>query len=105
MRVMRFPQRAALVVGAAAVIGVASTGAGLSPTQQDPGPTEAPSQTAAPTASPSDEPVAAGPTGPRWLRSACNLAPEQLRRTIRGYYAGRSPELTFVSKAPHFFGD
>ena len=42
---------------------------------------------------------------PRWLRAACELPPEQLRRTIRGYYGGRSPELTFVAKEPHYFGD
>lgn len=99
---MRFPQRVALIVAAAAVVGVASTSAGLSPPQQATG---SPRPSTSGSTSPSKDPQIADGSGPGWLRSACTLPPEQLRRTIRGYYQGRSPELTFVSTAPHYFGN
>lgn len=102
---MRFSQRAALIVAAAAVVGVASTSAGVSPAQQDAGPTPTTSSSPSPAISPSKDVEVAKGSEPRWLRSACTLPPEQLRRTIRGYYRGRSPELTFVSTAPNYFGN
>jgi len=95
---MRFSRRATLVIGVAAIAGAASLSAGLSPTQEMPLPTTSPS---------AEQPAADDPVNgrTRWLRSACALPPEYLRRTIRGYYPGRSPELTYVAKAPHFFGN
>ncbi|MEA2451761.1 MAG: hypothetical protein QOG04_471 [Actinomycetota bacterium] len=106
MRRMRFPQRAIVIVTGAAIVGVASAGAGSSPMS----PSNDKEIVAAGTASPSPSPTATGKprvsaTGPRWKRSACKLPPEQLRRTLRGYFPGRSPELTFVPTEPDYFGN
>ena len=98
---MRFSHRAILIIGAATVIGIASTSAGLSPGQEPPDPRAAETDSAAPGTA---EQSASG-YEPRWLRSACALPPEQLRRTVRGYYPNRSPELTFVPTSPNFFGN
>lgn len=40
-----------------------------------------------------------------WRASVCSLPRDYLQRTLRGYFRGRSPELTFVPNEPHFFGD
>ena len=86
---MSFFSRAILVIAVATIAGAASLSAGSSPK-------------GSPRATASPESVDGQS---RWLRSACALPTEYLRRTIRGYYPGRSPELTFVPQAPHFFGD
>lgn len=99
---MRFSQRAALVIVVAALAGAAS-GAGLSLRQETPLDTTGPSPEATTTSSPTPGAPTVAPRN--WKASACALPREQLRRTLRGYYPGRSPELTFVAKAPHFFGE
>lgn len=101
---MRFAQRSAVVVAIAAVIGVAATGGSFTAGQG--GPTPSPSSSTSPTGSPEPrrDPAVNRGNEPRWLTSACTLQPELLRRTIRGYYPDRSPELTFVPKAPDYFG-
>lgn len=101
---MRFSQRAALIIAGAAVIGVLSTNAGISPAPPAQEASSSPSATTTPIPEATGKPVGSTVSGPRWLRSACKLPPEQLRRTLRGYYPGRSPELTFVSAEPHYFG-
>lgn len=40
-----------------------------------------------------------------WRASVCSLPEDILKRALRGYYPGRSPEITFVPNEPHFFGD
>ncbi|MEA2517442.1 MAG: hypothetical protein QOG16_1280 [Actinomycetota bacterium] len=108
---MRFGQRLGLIVAASVLVGtVATTNAGstgklpVSVAQQSASPSSSGSPTSSPSSSP--RPTSGGATsGPRWLRSACNLPPEQLRRTLRGYYERRSPELTFIPTEPNFFGN
>lgn len=39
-----------------------------------------------------------------WLRPSCRLPVEYLERTQRGYFDGRSPDVTVVPKAPNFTG-
>lgn len=67
-----------------------------------------------PTSSSSDGPMgelaapvaietAPAPKG-NWRQAACALPPEQLTRIARGYSPERSPDLTFVPRAPNFFG-
>lgn len=68
----------------------------------------APPPSTSPTASspsPETEPTfgVAGRRG--WKAATCAIPPHHLKRTLRGYYAGRSPELTFIPREPHFFGD
>ncbi|MDQ4024824.1 MAG: alkaline phosphatase family protein [Actinomycetota bacterium] len=50
------------------------------------------------------EPPLAMRERPAWLESACGLPLEHLRRIRRGYYRGRSPDVFFVPREPHFFG-
>jgi hypothetical protein len=40
-----------------------------------------------------------------WRKATCALPRDQLQRTLRGYFRGRSPEITFVPTEPHFFGN
>lgn len=103
---MRFTQRAAMVVAVAAVVGVAATGGSLTTGETGATPSSSPSTgpSTSPSAEPRKDPVVSRGNEPRWLRSACSLRPELLRRTIRGYYPNRSPELTFVPNAPDYFG-
>ena len=53
--------------------------------------------------SPVDIHTAPPPRG-GWLESACALPKEQLVWIARGYYPGRSPEITMVPREPNFFG-
>ena len=39
-----------------------------------------------------------------WLRAACDLPLPQLARIRRGYFGGRSPDITMVPRKPNFFG-
>lgn len=109
---MRFSQRAALVIAGATVVGFASTNLTLpqpepvpaqsgSPTPSQPSPTGS----ATPSPEPTREPSANQGPPKGWKASACRLPDEQLLRTIRGYYPGRSPNVTFVAREPHFFGN
>ena len=40
-----------------------------------------------------------------WRNATCALPRDQLQRSLRGYFRGRSPEITFVPTEPHFFGN
>lgn len=54
--------------------------------------------------SPSEEgPGSSGSDGP-WLEKSCTLAPSYMQRIRRGTFPGRSPDLQFVPREPHFFG-
>jgi hypothetical protein len=59
-----------------------------------------------PTAGPTTTPTGTGPEVVRskYARIACDLPPAQLRRTVNGYITGKSGEIQFVLRAPHFFG-
>jgi hypothetical protein len=67
-------------------------------TTDAPGPASSPSAT--PTVSPSPTQVASG----RYARIACDIPGKQLQRILNGYIAGKSGELQFVLRTPHFFG-
>jgi predicted AlkP superfamily pyrophosphatase or phosphodiesterase len=65
---------------------------------------------ARPATTPDAEPTAT-PTGGvtesargKYARIACDLPPAQLRRTVNGYITGKSGEIQFVLRTPHFFG-
>ena len=47
--------------------------------------------------------TAPAPQG-NWRQAACDLTPEQLTLIARGYSPDRSPDLTFVPRAPNYFG-
>ena len=100
---MRFGKRAGLIILPATIVAIVSATPYLAPNVPQ-GPRRLDLQTPDST---DERDVAAAQTsdGSRAVRSACSLPPEQLRRTLRGYYQGRSPELTFVAKEPHYFGD
>jgi hypothetical protein len=51
-------------------------------------------------------PTPPAPAGPPegWFKEACKLPIDQLRRLRRGYFPGRSPDITIVSREPDFFG-
>ena len=56
-------------------------------------------------------PVPAGNTSVRavrternWREATCSIPRDWLRRSLRGYYPRRSPDLSFVPVEPHFFG-
>ena len=71
------------------------------------GPTQGP-QAMAPSGLPSEESTPEVDRELRvggWRAATCAMPPELLQRTLRGYYKGRSPEITFVPEEPHFFGD
>jgi Type I phosphodiesterase / nucleotide pyrophosphatase len=57
------------------------------------------SPSARPTASP-ESPVVRG----KFARVACDLPRIQLRRIVNGYITGKSGEIQFVLRTPHFFG-
>ncbi|HEX2025044.1 MAG TPA: alkaline phosphatase family protein [Actinomycetota bacterium] len=68
--------------------------------------TDAPAGEAAPptepsvTASPDASPAALG----RYAEIACDLPRNQLQRIVNGYITGKSGEIQFVLRTPHFFG-
>ena len=99
---MRFGKRAGLIILPATVVAIVSATPFLAPNApQEPRRLDLQN----PEANERDVAAAQTSDGSRAVRSACSLPPEQLRRTLRGYYQGRSPELTFVAKEPHYFGD
>jgi hypothetical protein len=106
---MRFSQRAALVIAAAAVLGIASTSLTLPQPEGAPARSGTPSPSgssttdASPSPTSSDEATDAQGPPKGWKASACRLPDEHLLRTIRGYFPGRSPNVTFIAKEPHFF--
>lgn len=44
------------------------------------------------------------PDDSSWKTATCSVPPEWLRRSFRGYYPVRSPDLSFIPHEPHFFG-
>ena len=81
------------------IVAAACTGSGESGEKTSSSPTPPPTDFASPVAvETADEPKG------DWLESACALPPKQLEILARGYYEGRSPEITIVPKAPNFFG-
>jgi Type I phosphodiesterase / nucleotide pyrophosphatase len=109
---VRFGARAAAVSAAAVVIGVAAVNVDSTEPRAVPAQStsatlaQAESPTPTPTPEPSQEP-GSGTQGPPkgWKASACRLPDDYLIRTLRGYFPGRSPNVTFISKEPHFFGN
>ncbi len=55
-------------------------------------------------ASPVSDTVVAGSPGGTAFESACGLSRSVLQTLRRGYFAGRSPEIVTVPRAPNFFG-
>ena len=49
--------------------------------------------------------VRAARTERTWRDATCAMPRDWLRRSLRGYYPVRSPDLSFVPVEPHFFGD
>ena len=48
-------------------------------------------------------PIVTEPAG-GWLEASCELEPELLQRALRGYKAGRGPDVLVVPRFPNFFG-
>jgi Type I phosphodiesterase / nucleotide pyrophosphatase len=67
--------------------------------------TDAPAEPAGtPTVTPNVSPTVHEAARGRYARIACNLPVAQLRRTVNGYITGKSGEIQFVLRTPHFFG-
>ncbi|HEV3473474.1 MAG TPA: alkaline phosphatase family protein, partial [Actinomycetota bacterium] len=55
---------------------------------------------------PRSEPSGGGVTTRRtWREATCAMPRAWLKRSLRGYYPVRSPDLSFVPVEPHFFGE
>jgi hypothetical protein len=111
---VRFAHRAILISVAAVIIGVASTNIGSFGGQSAPAQTASPTTSSSPSTTPTetaspeptDDPGQSNLAPPKgWKASACRLPDDYLIRTLRGYFPGRSPNVTFISKEPHFFGN
>jgi hypothetical protein len=89
------------VVATSAVVSFAWASSEEAPSPDGAAPTQSPAQIATP--EPRRVLGERVPSG--WRAATCSLEPELLRRTLRGYYPHRSPEVTFVPEEPHFFGD
>jgi Type I phosphodiesterase / nucleotide pyrophosphatase len=86
--------RPVVLLSLVVLMAVACTNQG--PATSNPSPTAEP--TVSPTATATDVALA------RYARIACGIPTTQLRRILNGYVTGKSGEIQFVLRTPHFFG-